>query len=61
MTSEQTQIRELLDKNFSSFSDELKDDISAVAQIVKVEAGNTMMEIGGFIKSVPLVYEGDLP
>ena len=58
MNAEKLTIREKLDRFFPKFSEELKDDITEVSELVSMNAGDIMMDVGGYIKSVPLLYEG---
>jgi CRP/FNR family transcriptional regulator, anaerobic regulatory protein len=58
MTSTEIQIKEILDRHFPSFSPELKAEIAEVSEFRSVPSGEVMMDVGNFIKSVPLLYEG---
>jgi CRP/FNR family transcriptional regulator len=48
----------LLDKHFPSFSADLVEEIESAHHIVKIPAGELMMDIGGSIEQIPLLYKG---
>ena len=55
------EIKEILEKKFPSlYEQELKDEIEAVGKIEEVPAGTVILDIGNYIKSVPLVAEGSV-
>ncbi len=55
------EIKEILDKKFPSlYEQELKDEIEAVGKIEKAPEGTVILDIGNYIKSVPLVAEGSV-
>lgn len=48
----------LLDKHFPSFSPDLVEEIVSAHHIVKIPAGELMMDIGEDIEQIPLLYKG---
>lgn len=48
----------ILEKHFSSFSSDLMEEIDTAHKVMKVPAGELMMDIGGHIQSIPLLYKG---
>ncbi len=55
------EIAEILDKKFPSLYDkDLKDEIVKVGKLERVTAGNVILEMGTYIKSIPLVAEGSI-
>lgn len=59
-TAESLEIREILRSQFPGFTAELVDDIAAVASIKSVPSGSLMMDVGRYIKEVPLLFEGQV-
>ncbi len=54
-------IPELLNTKFPSLYDqELKDEIASTGRLEKVIAGNIILEMGTYLKSIPLVVEGSI-
>jgi CRP/FNR family transcriptional regulator len=54
-------IPELINTKFPSLYDqELKDEIASVGKLERVKAGNVILEMGNYIKSIPLVVEGSI-
>jgi CRP/FNR family transcriptional regulator len=58
MTSEALQIDTILREHYPDFSAALRAQIAEVATIRSVKAGDTLMDIGNYIKSSALIYEG---
>jgi len=58
MNSNKIQIKEILARYFPSFSPELSDDIAEVAELMSMPSGETMMDVGRYIKMVPLLHKG---
>ncbi len=56
----QQRIQEILSEKFPQFSKELKADIAANADFKMVPGGATLMDIGQFIKVVPLLFDGKI-
>ncbi len=54
-------IRKILDQKFPQFFDsELKDDIAAVGSIRTINEGFHLMDVGQYVKSIPLIVAGKL-
>ncbi len=53
-------IQEILSEKFPQFSRELQADIAANADFKRVPEGATLMEIGQFIKVIPLLFDGKI-
>lgn len=52
---------DLVKENFPSFYEvELQEEIAAVGQIVEVDAGEVLMDIGNYIKTMPLLISGSI-
>lgn len=58
MTTESLQILNELEIFYPSFSKGLREDIAKVSSIRHVKAGQTLMDIGNYIKSSALLFEG---
>lgn len=58
ITAEQIEMKEILKGKFPSFSSSLIDDIAEHAHFMEVDKGETIMDIGWYIKQVPLLYDG---
>lgn len=55
------EIREILDKNFSQFYDsELKDEIAKVGSLKNIKEGVHLMDVGQYVKTIPLIVKGKL-
>lgn len=54
-----SEIKDLLRQHYPTLNDpEFMDELESVAEIREVPAGMSMMEIGQYIKTIPLLYEG---
>jgi len=51
-------IKNILKEQFSEFSSELIDDIAEVSELRDFADKSILMDVGNYIKSVPLMYEG---
>lgn len=61
MSERASQIQEILRAHFPAiYQQELRDEIASVGKIVSLDADAVMMDIGGFIQSIPLVVEGSV-
>jgi len=59
MTSESTDILPLLQKHYPQIAEkELQQEIANVGKLMHFQAGEVIMDYGGYIKLVPLVVEG---
>lgn len=58
ITAEQLEIKQILTETYPDFSAGLIDDIAEHAHIKLVPAGEMVMDIGSYIKLVPLLYKG---
>ena len=58
ITAEQIEMKEILSEQFKSFSQGLIDDIAENSHFKHVPAGELVMDIGWYIKVVPLLYKG---
>lgn len=58
MTAEELEMREILKDKFESFNTPLIEDIAANSHFMDVPAGDIIMDIGWYIKQVPLLYKG---
>jgi CRP/FNR family transcriptional regulator len=58
ITAEQLEMKEILKEKFPGFQNDLIDDISTHAHFMNVDKGETIMDIGWYIKQVPLLYKG---
>ena len=55
------EIREILDHHFPQFYDsELKDEIAKVGNIKNIKEGVHLMDVGQYVKSIPLIVKGKL-
>ncbi|MCB0762383.1 MAG: Crp/Fnr family transcriptional regulator [Flavobacteriales bacterium] len=57
-TSEQQRILELLNRHFPGFTPELMEEIASVSEIRHIPAGQMMMDVGHYIKTIPLLIDG---
>lgn len=61
MQDKNTQILELIRKHYPNLAErQLLDEIASVGKIVSLSAGESIMEIGSYIKMVPLLVEGTI-
>lgn len=56
--SNQLIISKILTKHFPDFSADLINDIALVAELRDIHQDTILMDVGNYIKSVPLMYEG---
>ncbi len=57
-TGTSLRIKAILKEHFPDFSPDLVEDIAKVAQLKHIPNGEIMMDVGNYIKSVPLLYNG---
>jgi len=58
ITAEQLEMKGILNEKFKSFNSTLIDDIASQAHFMNVPAGDVIMDIGWYIKQVPLLIKG---
>jgi CRP/FNR family transcriptional regulator, anaerobic regulatory protein len=58
ITAEQLEMKEILKEQFTSFNHLLVEDIASESHFMHVPAGDVIMDIGWYIKQVPLLYKG---
>lgn len=55
------EIRDILDKNFTHFYDsDLKEEIAKVGNLKTIREGVHLMDVGQYVKSIPLIVNGKL-